>query len=54
MSSKTFHRKLRKFKKIPEMLEFDVEFPAVHPVAKFRGLLEKNWKKSALKNSTEN
>ena len=53
-SSKKFHRKLGNFKKIPEMLRFDVSFPAVLPIAKFRRLLEKNWKKSALKHSTEN
>ena len=35
-SSKKFHRKLGNFKKIPEMLRFDVSFPAVLPIAKFR------------------
>ena len=38
--------------KIHEMLGFYGEFPAVHPVVKFRGFYVENIKKSALKRST--
>ena len=40
--------------KISEMLEFDGEFAAVQPIAKFFPFLVKNWKNSALEHSTEN
>ena len=41
LSSKTFHIKLGKIKKIPDMLGFQDKFPAVHPIAKFRYFLVK-------------
>ena len=37
-------RKLENFKKIPETLGFDGEYPAVHPKTKFWRLLVKNSK----------
>ena len=46
-------RKLGNFKKIPEMLGFDGEYPAVQPKAKFWHFLVKNCKKSAVKHSIE-
>ena len=46
-------RKLGNFKKIPEMLGFNGEFPAVHPKAKFWRFLVKNCKKSAVEHSIE-
>ena len=54
ISSKTFNRKLGNFEKIAEMLGFDAEFAAIHPIAKFRRFLVKNFKKSALNHSTGN
>ena len=45
--------KLENFKKIPEVIGFDGEYPAVHPKAKFWRLLVKNCKKSAVNHSTE-
>ena len=42
-------RKLGNFKKIPEMLGFDDEYPAVHPKAKFWGFSVKSRKKLAVK-----
>ena len=53
-SLKSFHRKLGDFKKVPEMLGFDIEFPALHAKAKFRHLMKKYCKKSALKLSAGN
>ena len=44
---------LGNLKKIPEMLGFDGEFPAVNPKAKFRRFLVKSCKKSAVKHSVE-
>ena len=44
----------RSFKEIPEMLVFDVEFQALHPIARFRLFLVKYCRKSALKHSTGN
>ena len=41
------------FKKIPEMLGFDGEYPAVHPIARFWRFLVKKCKKSAVKCSIE-
>ena len=54
MRCKAFQRKLQKLKKLPEMLGFDGEFPAVQPTAKFRRFFVKNCKKSSLKHSTVN
>ena len=54
MRCKAFQRKLQKLKKLPEMLGFDGEFPAVQPIAKFRRFFVKNCKKSSLKHSTVN
>ena len=45
--------KLGKLNKISEMLEFDGEYSARHPKAKFRCFLVKNCKKSAVKHSVE-
>ena len=45
--------KLGNFKKIPEMLGFDGEYPAVHPKAKFWSFLLKNCTKLAVKHSIE-
>ena len=44
-------RKLGNFKKIPEMLAFDGECPAVHPKAKLQCFLVKNFKQPAVKHS---
>ena len=46
-------RKIRNCKRIPEMLGFNGEYTAGHPKAKFLGILVKNWKISAVKNSIE-
>ena len=46
-------KKLGNFKKIPEMLGFDVDYPAFHPNAKFWRFLVKNCKKSAVTHSKE-
>ena len=48
-----YEAKLGNFKKIPEMLGFDGEYPAVHPKARFWRFLVKNYKKSAVKHSIE-
>ena len=39
-------RKLGNFKKIPELLEFDGEYPAGHPKAKFWRFLVKKHRKA--------
>ena len=49
INSKTFHRKLKNFEKIHEMLGFYGEFPAIHPVVKFRGFLVKILQKTTPK-----
>ena len=49
INSKILHRKLGNFKKIPEMLGLDVEFPVVLPIAKFRRFFVKNFKKISSK-----
>ena len=54
VSSKTFHRKLGYFKKIPEILGFDGKFLAFDEIAKVRRFLVKNCKRSALNNPHEN
>ena len=46
-------RKLGNFKKIPQMLGFHDEYPAVHPKTKFSRVLVKNSKKSTVKHSIE-
>ena len=46
--------KIGTFKKIPEFLGLDGQFPLVHPITKFRRFLLKNYKKSALKHSRRN
>ena len=46
-------RKLGDFKKIPETLGFDGEYPAVNEKAKIWHILEKNCKKSAVTHSIE-
>ena len=45
--------KLGNCKKIPQMLELDDEYSAVHPKAKFWHFLVKNYKISAVKHSIE-
>ena len=52
---KTYNlRKLRKFKKIPEILGLDGEYPTVHPQFEFWCVLVKSCKKSNVKHSIEN
>ena len=46
-------RILGNFKKIPEMLEFDDEYPAVHLKTKFWGFSVKSRKRLAVKQTTE-
>ena len=47
------YRKLGNFKKITEMFDFDGEYPAAQPKAKFWRFIVKNHKKSAVKHSLE-
>ena len=44
-------RKLGNFKKIPEMLGFDCEYPVIHSKTKLWRFSVKNWEKSAVKHS---